>query len=135
MENILKQLTKSVLTPLGITAAASPTNVAIQNKIFGSGMTTSIISCENMNDFMKIIKYLEESGLLIKGVRETIKNEAKEQKGEFLCILLDTLVPSLLQNLLIVKVMKVKIPGERAMRAAEGTIGAGEGKVKAGQKF
>ena len=133
MENILKQLTKSVLTPLGITAAASPTNVATQNKIFGSGMT--IISCENMNDFMKIIKYLEESGLLIKGVRETIKNESKEQKGEFPCILLDTLVPSLLQNLLIFKVMKVKILGGRAMRAGEGTIGVGEGKIKAGQKF
>ena len=133
MENILKQLTKSVLTPLGITAAASPTNVATQNKIFGSGMT--IISCENMNDFMKIIKYLEESGLLIKGVRETIKNEPKEPKGEFLCILLDTLVPSLLQNLLIINVMKVKIPGGRAMRAGEGTIGVDEGKIKAGQKF
>ena len=135
MENILKKLTKSVLTRLGITPAASPTNVATQNKIFGSVMTTLIISCENMNDFMKIIKYLEESGLLIKGVRETIKNESKEQKGEFPCILLDTLVPSLLQNLLIFKVMKVKILGGRAMRAGEGTIGVGEGKIKAGQKF
>ena len=48
MENILKKLTKSVLTRLGITPAASPTNVAPQNKIFGSVMTTLIISCENM---------------------------------------------------------------------------------------
>ena len=43
-------------------------------------MTTLIISNEEMNDIMKIVKSLEESGLLIKGVSETIKNEAKEQK-------------------------------------------------------
>ena len=43
-----------------------------------------IISNEEMNDIMKVIKFLEESGLMIKGVRETIKNEAKEQKGGFL---------------------------------------------------
>ena len=36
-----------------------------------------------MNDIMKVIKFLEESVLMIKGVRETIKNEAKEQKGGF----------------------------------------------------
>ena len=45
--------------------------------------TTLIISNEETNDVMKIIKYLEESGLLIKDVSETIKNEAKEQKGGF----------------------------------------------------
>ena len=44
-------------------------------------MTTMIISNEDMNDIMKIVKSLKESGLLIKAVRETIKNEAKEQKG------------------------------------------------------
>ena len=48
--------------------------------MFGSGMTTLIISNEEMNDIMKIIKSLEEFRLLIKGVSETIKNEAKEQK-------------------------------------------------------
>ena len=52
--------------------------------MFGSGMTTLIISNEEMNDIMKIIKSLEESGLLIKSVSETIKNETKEQKGGFL---------------------------------------------------
>ena len=46
--------------------------------------TTLIISNEKMNDIMKIVKSLEESGLLIKGFSETIKNEAKEQKGGFL---------------------------------------------------
>ena len=52
-----------------------------------SGVTTLIISNEEMNDIMRIIKLLEESGLLIKGVSQTIKNEAKEQKGGFLCML------------------------------------------------
>ena len=47
--------------------------------MFSSGFTTLIISNEEMNYIMKIVKCLEESGLLIKGVSETIKNEAKEQ--------------------------------------------------------
>ena len=68
--------------------------------MFGSDMTTLIISNEEMNDIMKITKSLEESWLLIKGVSETIKNEAKEQKGGFLGILLGTLGASLLENLL-----------------------------------
>ena len=56
--------------------------------MFGSGDTASIISNKEMNDIMTIIKPLEESGLLIKGVSETIKNEAKEQKGGFFGMLL-----------------------------------------------
>ena len=76
--------------------------------MFGSGTrssdlasrTTLIISNEEMNDIMKIIKSLEESGLLVKGVCETIKNEAKEQQGAFLSMWLCTLVASLLGNLL-----------------------------------
>ena len=51
--------------------------------MFGSGATTLIISNEEMIDIMKIIKSLEESGLLIKGVSETIKNEAKNKKKDF----------------------------------------------------
>ena len=53
-----------------------------------------------MSDIMKIIKSLEESGLLIKGVSKTIKNEAKVQKRGFLSMLLDTLSAILLGNLL-----------------------------------
>ena len=52
--------------------------------MFGSGFTTLIISYEEMNDIMKRVKSLEESGLLIKDVSQTIKNEAKEQRGGFL---------------------------------------------------
>ena len=95
MKNVLKPLLKSVLIPLGLTAVASATDAAIQKKIFGSDMTTLIISNEEMDDKIKIVKSIKESGLLKKGVSKTIKNEAKKQKGGFLSILLSTLGASL----------------------------------------
>ena len=55
-----------------------------------ASLTTLIISNEEMNNILKIVKSVEESDLLIKGVSQTIKNEAKEQKGGFLCMLLGT---------------------------------------------
>ena len=100
MKNVLKPLAKSVLIPLGLTAAASVTDAAIHKKMFGSGNTTLIISNERMNDIMKIIKSLEQSGLLIKSISETIKNETKERKRGFLGMLLGNLGASLLGNLL-----------------------------------
>ena len=63
-------------------------------------MFCNLFSLLKMNDIMKIIKSFEESGLLIKGVSETNKNEAKEQKGGFLGMLLDILGASILGNLL-----------------------------------
>ena len=72
IENVLKPLAKSVLMPLELTAAASATDTVIHKKIFRSDTTALIISNEEMNDVVKIIKSLEESGLLIKGVSETI---------------------------------------------------------------
>ena len=66
--------------------------------MFRSRFTTLIISNEEMNDIMKIVKSLEEFGLLIKGVSGTIKNKAKEQKEQFLGMLLGTLGVSLLGN-------------------------------------
>ena len=114
--NALKPLAKSVLIPLGLTAAAA-TDAAIHKKMFGSGVTTLIISNKEMNDIMKIVKSLEESGLLIKSISETIKNEVKIQKGGFLGMLLGTLGASLLGNLLT---------GKGTVRAGEGTIRAGE---------
>ena len=72
---VLKPLTKSVLIPLGLTASASATDAAINKKMIGSGITTLIILNEETNDIMKIVQSLEESGLLIKGVSETIINE------------------------------------------------------------
>ena len=66
---------------------------------------------------MKIVKSLEEWGLLIKGISETIKNEAKEQKGGFLSILLGTLAASILGNALAGKgILRV---GEKVTRAGE----------------
>ena len=88
MKNVVKPLAESVLILSELTAPASATNAAIHKKMFRSGMTTLIVSNEEMNDIMKIVKSPEESGLLIKGISETIKNEAKEQKGEFLSMLL-----------------------------------------------
>ena len=70
-------ITKSVLIPLRLTAAASPNDSAIQKKMLGSCMTKLIISNEEMDDIMKKVKTLESASLLIKGVSETIQNEAK----------------------------------------------------------
>ena len=78
IENMLKPLAKSVLVPSGLKAATSATDAAIKKKIFGLGMTTLVSWNENLNDIMKIIKSLEESGSLIKGVNETVENAVKE---------------------------------------------------------
>ena len=81
--NLLKHLAKNLLIPLGLTVAASATDAAIHKKMFGSGVTILIISTEETNDIMKIVKSLEESSLLIKGVSETIENNRKEKKEDF----------------------------------------------------
>ena len=111
-------LAKNVLTPLGLTAAMSAIDGSIQKKIHGSGVKL-IIEQEDMNDIMKIIKALKNSGILIKGVSKTIKNETKEQRGGFLSMLLGTLGASLLGNLLT--------GGKGIMRAGDGIVRAGEG--------
>ena len=86
-------------------AAASATDTAIHKKMFRSEFSSLIISNKEMEDIMKIVKSLEASGLLIKGVSETIKNEAKEQKRGFIGMSLETLGASLLGNLLTEKVL------------------------------
>ena len=68
MKNVLTSLAKNVLLPLGVTAATSATDLSIQKKIYRYGLTTLIFSNEEINDIMKIVKSLEESSLLIKGV-------------------------------------------------------------------
>ena len=83
MKNVIKPLAKSVLIPLGLNSAASAADAGIHKKILGSGTTTLIISNDEMEDIIKIVKSPEDSGLLLKGVSETIQNEAKEQKGGF----------------------------------------------------
>ena len=74
-------LLKSVIKPLrllGLTAASSAIDAGIQKKIYsGSGTTTLVISNEEMNDIMKIVQVLEDSGILLEGVTKTIMNETK----------------------------------------------------------
>ena len=107
---------------LGLTTAGSATYAAINKKILGSGTTTLIISNDEMNDILKIAKSLEDPGILLKGVSETIKDEAKEQIGGFLSMLLGALGASLLGNMLA---------GKQVIRAGEGTIRAGYGSKRA----
>ena len=87
IKNVIKPLAKSVLIPLGITAAASPADAGIHKKILGSGNTTLIISNEEMNDIVKIVQALEDSNILLKGITKTVQNEVKEQKRGFLSML------------------------------------------------
>ena len=88
IKNIIK------LLALGLTAAASAADAGIHKKVLGSGHnrpsssashnTTLIISNDEMEDIIKIVKSLEDYGLLLKGVSKTVQNEAKEQNGWFL---------------------------------------------------
>ena len=125
VKSVIKLLAKSVLIPLGSAAAASAADAGIHKKILGSGNnnTTLIISNYEMKDIIKIVKSLQESCLLLKGVSKTIQNEAKEQKGGFLSKLLGTLGARLLGNILA---------GRGINRAGGEVIGAsyGEKKVK-----
>ena len=110
-------LAKNVLAPLGLTATMSAIDGSIQKKIHGSGVKL-IIEQEDINDIIKNIEALENSGILLKGVTKTTENETKEQRGGFLSMLLGTLGASLLGNLLT---------GKGMMRAGEGIVRAGEG--------
>ena len=114
-------LAKNVLAPLGLTATMSAIDGSIQKKIHGSGVKL-IIEQEDMNDIMKIIEVLENSGILLKGVSKTIENGTKEQRGGFLSMLTGTLGASLLGNLLT--------GGTGMMKAGEGIVRAGEGSKK-----
>ena len=78
---MIKSLAKSVLIPLGLTAVASAANAGIHKKISGSEKTTLIISNDEMKDVIKIVKSLEDSGLLLKAISKTIQNQAKKQRG------------------------------------------------------
>ena len=128
IENVMTPLAKSLLIPLGLTAAASAADAGIYRKILGSGNTTLIISNKDMEDLIKILKSLKDSGLLLKGVTESVENEVKEQKGGFLSMLLGTLGASLLGNLLTGKGVNKK--GKGIHRAGEGIVRAGEGNNK-----
>ena len=92
IKNVIKRakkllvVAKSVLIPLGLTAAALEADAGIHKKIFGSGHnhpshnTTLLISNDKIGDIIKIVKSLEDSGWLLKWVTETVQNEVKKQK-------------------------------------------------------
>ena len=84
LKNCIKLLSKSVLIPLVLTAAALAADAGIGKKILGLGATTRIISNDEMEAILKIAKSLEDSGLSLKGVSETIQNEVKNKKEGFL---------------------------------------------------
>ena len=109
-------------------------------KILGSGHNniniTLIISNDKINDIIKIIKSLEDSGLLLKGVTETVQNEVKEQKGRFLSMLLGTLGASLLGNILtgqgINRASEWAMVTRQGRRIVRGGYGNKKGKKKKG---
>ena len=123
-------LAKNVLAPLGLSAAMSAIDESIKKKMLGSGTITLIISNDEMDDILKKVKSLENAGLLLKGVSETIQNEAKEQKGGFLSMLLGTLGASLLDDIL-----SKGLSGKGVIRAGEGTIRAGYGSKRSSLKI
>ena len=87
IKNVIKPLAKTILILLGLTAAVSAADAGMLKKILGSGSssgpktTTLVISNDEMKDIIQVVKSLEDSGLSLKGVSETIENESKEQKG------------------------------------------------------
>ena len=132
MKSVIKPLAKNVLISFGLTAAASAADAGIHKKILGSGNnnnTTLIISTDEMDDILKIVKSLEDSGVLLNGVSETIQHEAKEQRGGFLSLLLGTLGASLLGDIL-----SKGLSGKGVIRAGEGTIRAGYGSKRSSLK-
>ena len=132
MKSVIKPLAKSVLLPLGLKAAASAADAGIHKNILGSGHnnnTTLIISNDEMDDILKIVKSLENSGVLLKGVSKTIQNEVKEQRGGFLSMLLGPLGASLLGDLLT-----KNLSGKGVIRGGEGVIRAGYGSKRSSLK-
>ena len=139
IKNVIKPLAKTALIPLGLTAAASAADAGIHKKILGSGhnhlsSTALMISNNEMKDTIKIATSLEDYGLFLKGVTETVKNEVKEQKGGFISMLLRTIGASLLGNIFTGQGEIVKRQGRGIDRVGKGRgiNRAGEENVRAG---
>ena len=131
IKNVIKPLAKKALLPLGLTAAASSGDTGIHKKILKSGdnNTTALITSNyEMEDIITIVKFLDDSGLLLKGVTKTVQNAVKEQKGGFLSILLGTLSASLLGHFLTGQGINRAEKSQGINRAGEGILKAGYGK-------
>ena len=121
----LTSLAKSVLIPLALSAGMSAADAAIRKKLYGSDCpsdlallkTALIISNEELEDKKKIVKSLQESGLLIKRINKKIKNETKVQKGRFFLMLLGALATIILGNALT---------GKTEKRTGKGVIRVGQ---------
>ena len=105
MKNILTQLAKSVLISFESKAAVLAADAEIRKKFGGSVTSDSettalIISLEETKAIMKIVIYLEDPSILVKGIVETVENKKKEQRDGFLSLLLGTLGSNLLGNIL-----------------------------------
>ena len=126
-KSVITPLAKSVLIPLGLTtaAAASTADPGMHKKILRSGNNTTLMtSNKDTDDLIKIVKSLEDSGLLLKGITKSVQNEIKEQKDGLRSMLLDTSGASLLGNLLT---------GKGAFHAREGVDKKGKGIHRAGE--
>ena len=124
MKNELTPLAKSILTPLWLTAGASGTDAAIHQRFWIRDDCADNFEWRNE-------RYI--TSLLIKGVSETVKNEAKKQKGRFLVMLLGALVANLFGNMLASK--RVLRGGDWVIRAGGGVITGSEVVIRAGQGF
>ena len=121
----LTSLAKSVLIPLALSAGMSAADAAIRKKLYGSDCpsdlallkTALIISNEELEDKKKIVKSLQESGLLIKRINKKIRNETKVQKGRFFLMLLGALATIILGNALT---------GKTEKRTGKGVIRVGQ---------
>ena len=115
----LATLAQSVLLEFGLSSAMLAADTVIQKKIYGTTTRALIISNEELEDIIKIVKLHEESGWILKRISETVKNEANKQKVRFLLMLLRTIAASILGSEL----------------AWKGVIRADEGVLRAGQIF
>ena len=115
----LTTLAQSVLLEFGLSSAMLAADTVIQKKIYGTTTRALIISNEELEDIIKIVKLHEESGWILKRISETVKNEANKQKVRFLSMLLGTIAASILGSEL----------------AWKGVIRADEGVLRAGQIF
>ena len=131
IKNVIKPLAKSDLIPPGLTAAASAADAGIHNRPSSAAL---VISNDEKEDIIKIAKSLEDSGLMLNWVTETVQNEVKEQKGGFLSMLLGTLGAGLLGTLLTGRGVKTTSQGQGINRPGKdrGINRAGEGVLKAG---
>ena len=94
---MLQLFEKKLLVSLGLTTAALAADSESIQKILCFGTTTLIVSNEEMNNVIKMVKSLKISGLLLKGVAKTNENKTREQRTGVLIMLLGTLGASLLQ--------------------------------------